>query len=701
MSDRFALAPGLQLQEYVIEGVLGFGGFGITYKATDLALKSTVAIKEYFPSSLAVRDNTSAVRSKSAEEDKDYRWGLRRFISEARTLAKFKHDNIVRVLRSFPENNTAYMVLEYVEGKNMESWLKDLGRSPTQEELDRITKPILEALSLVHEENIFHRDVKPKNIYIRKEDSSPVLLDFGAARYGLSEHTASTAAIVSRFYSPYECYAADSKMQGPWTDIYGMAATLHRAIRGAPPAEATNRVIQDDYQPLSTEETLQGNYRPAFLRAVDAGLAVFPRDRPQTVVDWLTRLEGRGDAVPVAPVEIPTVSPEENIRTPTRSWLGTGGLIAAASLSAVIGIAYPYFTQKPAEAPQKRTVSEASAPLSQKPSEEATATPDGGAAKTQGALSTGDAGINAVPPQREETRVAAASQDEPKLRQNEALNPSGTEARIDKDDAKTQQNEASPLKTATGDALSEPHVGPERQTAANLSPSSSGADLIRQTDTPAPTNLAADASKNETNLRQSDALNASGNAAGTEARMDKVDAKMQQNEATLPKTAPIEHHDSTERLMVASLSPSSTGLNPVQQANTPGPKDLDPEHIKWIQNKLVDKGCLKAEPSGVWDENSKGAWRQLASASGKANVPVEPTQALYDALFNIEGSCIRNDKPGQQKTVQANAVEPVKQPSRPKAAEQVRRSRPERGDAGHSSQPRIGGVSIGAGGLNF
>ncbi len=234
MSDRFALSPGLRLQEYVIEDVLGFGGFGITYRASDLALKSTVAIKEYFPSSLAVRDNTSAVRSKSAEEDKDYRWGLRRFISEARTLAKFKHDNIVRVFRSFPENNTAYMVLEYVEGQNMETWLKELGRSPTQEELDGITKPIVEALSAVHEEHIFHRDVKPKNIYIRKEDNSPVLLDFGAARYAFSEHSASTAAIVSRFYSPYECYSADAKIQGPWTDIYGMAATLYRAIRGAP-----------------------------------------------------------------------------------------------------------------------------------------------------------------------------------------------------------------------------------------------------------------------------------------------------------------------------------------------------------------------------------------------------------------------------------------------------------------------------------
>ncbi len=408
MSDRFALPPGSQLQEYVIEDVLGFGGFGITYRATDLALNSTVAIKEYFPSSLAVRDNTSAVRSKSVGEEKDYRWGLRRFISEARTLAKFKHDNIVRVFRSFSENNTAYMVLEYVEGQNMESWLKDLGRSPTQEELDGITKPITEALSLVHEENIFHRDVKPKNIYIRKEDSTPVLLDFGSARYAFSEHSASTAAIVSRFYSPYECYAADTKMQGPWTDIYGMAATLYRAIRGAPPSEATNRVIQDDYEPLRTLDSLKGKYRPAFLEAIDAGLAVFPRDRPQSALNWLAQLEGRTTLLPMlSGANLTKSSPR---RVSAKPMLGAAGLLAAALLSVVF--AYPYFSQKPVDAPQESNLVKASTPPSQNPLEAAIATPDRIPAKTQNPPSA-DVALNSTPlpqngpSQREETQVAS------------------------------------------------------------------------------------------------------------------------------------------------------------------------------------------------------------------------------------------------------------------------------------------------------
>jgi serine/threonine protein kinase len=321
MSHREALFEGATLgNEYLIESVLGVGGFGITYRATDLALKTSVAIKEYFPNTLAIRDQSNTVRSRQEKDEHEYLSGLDRFIREARTLARFKHDNIVRVLRSFPLNNTAYMVLEYVEGRNMDQWLAALNTPPGQRELDDLVRPLVDAMQIIHENNVLHRDVKPANIYIRAKDGTPVLLDFGAAKAAISEHSTNTAAIVSRFYSPFESYGTESKKQGAWTDIYGMSATLHRAITGKPPPEASDRVIEDDYKPLAAQPALVAKYRPGFLRAVDAGLAVYPRERPQAVVSWsamlfegqapITVREPDGDTKrPVAPIAIPSGIP--------------------------------------------------------------------------------------------------------------------------------------------------------------------------------------------------------------------------------------------------------------------------------------------------------------------------------------------------------------------------------------------------------
>ena len=184
---RNSLQPGYRLHWYMIKKILGQGGFGITYLAEDTNLDQLVAIKEYLPVELAVRDGDASIQPVSGEHGEQFTWGLDRFMSEAQTLAKFKHPNIVRVLAVFPENNTAYMVMEFEHGRDLHEILKEK-KTLEEEELNKILLPILDGLEAVHAANFIHRDIKPANIYVR-EDSSPVLLDFGSARQSLSEQT--------------------------------------------------------------------------------------------------------------------------------------------------------------------------------------------------------------------------------------------------------------------------------------------------------------------------------------------------------------------------------------------------------------------------------------------------------------------------------------------------------------------------------
>ena len=182
MDSRFALPVNTVLDGgYRIERVVGSGGFGITYVAEDIALGTTVALKEYYPFDFGDRDRTMSVRPKSDRHQKTFEWGRSNFLQEARTLARFEHPSIVRVTRVFEANSTAYMVMRFEEGQSFDAWLDSLGRPPTQEELDRIATPLLEALQMMHAKDFLHRDIAPDNIIVRA-DGSPVLLDFGAAR---------------------------------------------------------------------------------------------------------------------------------------------------------------------------------------------------------------------------------------------------------------------------------------------------------------------------------------------------------------------------------------------------------------------------------------------------------------------------------------------------------------------------------------
>lgn len=299
--------------EYIIEDVLGAGGFGITYSAAETALNRKVAIKEYFPCDFAQREGGRKITPKTLEWRRDYVWGLERFIEEAQTLAKFNHDNIVRVFRVFRENNSAYIVLHLEEGLDFGSWLNTLGVAPGQQEIDAIASPLLNALEVIHQSNFLHRDIAPDNIIIRK-DGTPVLIDFGSARPELTHGNKTVSALVKPGYSPYEQYAVTSQDQGPWTDIYSLGGTLYQAVTGMRPPDAPTRMVRDDLAPAA--QCAQGRYRQNFLSAIDHALRMAIEDRPQSVKEWRAHFAGRKDIISKQEAQAQAVPLQHNLPLP-------------------------------------------------------------------------------------------------------------------------------------------------------------------------------------------------------------------------------------------------------------------------------------------------------------------------------------------------------------------------------------------------
>lgn len=325
-----ALPAQYRLHWYVLERVLGQGGFGITYLARDSNLDQLVAVKEYLPVDVASRKADGAVRSRTGDQHERYRWGLDRFIQEARTLARFDHPNIVRALSVFEANNTAYMVMRFEEGENFAALL-ERRRTLTESEIKAVLLPILDGLSLVHGAGFIHRDIKPENIHIRS-DGTPVLLDFGSARGALGQSRTVTI-LVAPGYAPFEQYYANGEAQGPWTDIYGLGATCYRALAGVPPMDAISRskgVLGSTREVLTPASKLgAGRYSATFLKAVDHALEFAETDRPQSVIAW--RRELRGDAtVALAAAAVQDAARTGRLRGPI-VWATIGALIATAA----------------------------------------------------------------------------------------------------------------------------------------------------------------------------------------------------------------------------------------------------------------------------------------------------------------------------------------------------------------------------------
>src|SRR6185295_9817489 len=234
-----ALPEGTQLQAYTLGPVLGAGGFGITYRASEQFTDRPVAIKEFLPTSIAQRAPDGVSVRPLSRGSFDFGWGLERFRLEARTLIALRHKNIVPVLQYFEANGTGYLVMEYQNGHTLGARLKgDKHLGPA--ELDAILEPLLDALDAVHAKGFLHRDIKPDNIFLR-EDGTPLLLDFGAARQAVGAKSQNLTAIVSEGYAPYEQYVSDST-QGPWSDIYALGCTLYRCMSGTRPVSAPKRV---------------------------------------------------------------------------------------------------------------------------------------------------------------------------------------------------------------------------------------------------------------------------------------------------------------------------------------------------------------------------------------------------------------------------------------------------------------------------
>jgi len=288
-SYQHALPTGITLESYEIKGVLGVGGFGITYRAYDHTLDCEVAIKEYLPSMFAVRTSDgTTVTPKSEGDEQSYEYGLKRFLDEARILAKFREPNIVRVLRFLEANHTAYLVMDYENGEPLSYKLK---REITlaEEEIRDIIVPILQSLRSMHAKQYLHRDIKPANINIRK-DGTPVLLDFGSARQSLENQVRAITRMVTPGYAPFEQYFSDSK-QGPWTDIYAIGATMYHCAVGIAPTNATERIaaIQDgEPDPVArANELLHGKFTQPFLATMAWMLGPTVKDRPQSVDEAL------------------------------------------------------------------------------------------------------------------------------------------------------------------------------------------------------------------------------------------------------------------------------------------------------------------------------------------------------------------------------------------------------------------------------
>lgn len=282
------LVVGTWLNDFEITGVLGEGGFGVVYLAFDHSLQRTVAIKEYMPGTLAGRAVDGSVAVRAERHKTTFDAGLKSFINEARLLAQFDHPSLIKVYRFWEKNKTAYMAMRYYDGETLKDIVKNRPELITEVWLKFIFKQILEALDTLYKAKILHRDVSPDNIIVQKNGDA-VLLDFGSARQIIGDMTQGLTVILKPGYAPVEQYSDDEDLQqGPWTDIYALAAVMYFMILKTPPPMAVARIVKDSL--VSLQDGKHPGFSEKFLMAVDKGLAIQPRDRPQSMDEFRRQL---------------------------------------------------------------------------------------------------------------------------------------------------------------------------------------------------------------------------------------------------------------------------------------------------------------------------------------------------------------------------------------------------------------------------
>ncbi|EXJ09060.1 MULTISPECIES: bifunctional serine/threonine-protein kinase/formylglycine-generating enzyme family protein [Nitrincola] len=285
--NQRTLPQGFKLGDYLINDLLGQGGFGIAYLAQDIHLKNQVVIKEYFPNELASRDGQT-VSVMGTDRHIDYEKGMQRFLEEGRALARFNHPTVVRILKYFQQNNTAYLVMEFVDGESLDRYLKRK-YTLTPEVVEYLAKELLNGLEVVHQHGLIHRDIKPANIMLRT-NGHPVLIDFGAAKEVIGER--SNSVVVTPGYGSPEQYSSKSILK-PSTDLYAVGATLYKCLTAQTPEEASARLLDDDHKPLR-ELPLARKCAPQLVTLIDNCMRLKSIERPQSAqeaIELLTVVE--------------------------------------------------------------------------------------------------------------------------------------------------------------------------------------------------------------------------------------------------------------------------------------------------------------------------------------------------------------------------------------------------------------------------
>jgi serine/threonine protein kinase len=362
VSDFVTLRPGQVVGRYRIVSVLGQGGFGITYRALDSELGREVAIKEYLPAALAVRQDGTTVLPRSNSAAEDFAWGRDRFIAEGRTLAALHHVPGIVLVHDFLETNgTAYLVMELLGGQTLQERVAASGPLDAAN-LEKVLRPLLDGLEQVHAAGFLHRDIKPANILL-DDQGRPTLIDFGASRAAVAGRSQAMTAVFTPGYAAVEQFTA--ARQGPWTDIYGLAATLHHAVTGQPPPNAVDRVLDDTYGPLADgKRPLPQN----LLAAIDAGLAVRATERPQSIAAWRTLMMQPASAGPDAAATVvmrrtpPAASP-----APRTGRKRPAMALAAVAVAGVAAGGWFLFGPRPTPTPPAAPTAVASAPASLAP----------------------------------------------------------------------------------------------------------------------------------------------------------------------------------------------------------------------------------------------------------------------------------------------------------------------------------------------
>lgn len=292
-----ALASGTRLGEFEILGLIGVGGFGMVYRAYDHSLQRDVAIKEYLPSTLAGRrEGTLNISVRTPADHETFRIGLQSFVDEARMLARFEHPSLVRVLRFWEANDTAYMVMPLYRGMTLKQARMRMQMPPPEAWLRKVMWAILGALKVLHRGNALHRDISPDNIFLQ-DIGPPVLLDLGAARLALGDSVKQETILLKVNFAPIEQYGdVDDMPQGPWTDLYSLAAVVHGMLCNQAPLPATVRIVKDTMPTFANvaktvAEEFGQSYSAEFVAGMAWALNTQPQDRPQSIQEFTRALK--------------------------------------------------------------------------------------------------------------------------------------------------------------------------------------------------------------------------------------------------------------------------------------------------------------------------------------------------------------------------------------------------------------------------